>query len=383
MANMTDSRSKWLYLVVCLALCLVVAVFLAWREVPHLESLQEVTSKRFISSTLQPSTRLPERIPLSVDETESTRSIGSCSQTPSAFDSGWSEEQDEALKAQITRGLSISPEASHLHAASLITEDPAEQLALISRALEVGGDDPFLLWNAVQICSAHVEAIFCPLADWEERLLTVDSHNSETWLRIAANRYKTGNLEEALEAFRRASTAAETRDYWPENVEMIERGLAVVTGYTHVDRAMLAFTFADPWLPNYLEYSAMCEDQSGNSADWAYTCLAYNELVQQQGKTELGLTMAGAMAKLALKGLGESAKFEELDRRLKHQRRERADRNEAFYTSGKEILIFSQPTLFYRFLEAIRTEGETAARGAINDEVEALVALQPELLCVP
>jgi len=287
------------------------------------------------------------------------------------------------LPQKVAERLSVSSSAEHLHLAALLEDDSAARIELLDRAISQSPNDAFLLWNAVQICAEEGDATACDSADWERRLLTIDGQNSESWLHIAANRYKAGETGAALDAMRHAATSAETRTYWTETIEMIERGLAAAgSGYAFPERARMAFDFAAMKLPNYGDFTTMCKEQSSRSADWAYTCLGYGELAENQGKTGMSVSIGRSLQKLALESLGEFEKAAEVEQRQQAHHQEILD-SVKDYNPEIERLVFSIPSLFSAYLAAVRSEGEVAALSRITKDIERLLEQQPELACQP
>ena len=203
-----------------------------------------------------------------------------------SVDENWTQEEIRAqvdafneLKRSLSDSLSESAVAEHLHVAALFEHDSVRRVEFLEKAISSSQSDPFLVWSAVRMCSDSAVSLDCPVDDWEQRLIAVDGQNSETWVRIAANDYAAGEIDAALEAMQHAATSAETRIYWTESVEMIERGLAAAGGrYPFSERAGMAFGFAATLLPAYGDYTRMCVEQAPRSAEWAYTCLGYGEL---------------------------------------------------------------------------------------------------------
>lgn len=301
----------------------------------------------------------------------------------------WTQEEIQAQidafneqKLSLSQSLSASSSAEHLHLAALLEDDPAMRFELLDGAISRNSSDPFLVWGAVQICSDAIESMPCPLRDWEQLLIAVDGQNSESWIRVAANRYAANEHDAALEAMRYASTAAESRAYWTEMIEMIERGFAAGSDFGFPERAGMAFGFAASELPPYGDYVRMCEERSVQSVDWAYACLAYGELVENQGKTEMGVAIARSIQRLSLEGLGEVEKAAEVQQRIEARGQERLDSIKD-HNPNIQRLILSNPTLFTAYLAAIRSEGEEAARRQITTQIERLLEQQPELACEP
>lgn len=311
-----------------------------------------------------------------------------CSNTATGINGKeWTQEEIQAQidafntrKRTLTENLSASASAEHLHLAARLADDSATRFELLSSAVARSPSDPFLIWGAIQICSEELKTMPCPLREWERQLIAVDGQNSESWIRIAANRYASGDNEAALQAMRHASTGAESRAYWPEMIEMIERGLAASSDLGFPERAEMAFVIAASELPRYGDYVTMCEERSAENVDWGNACLAYGQLVENQGKTEMGVAIGRWIQKSALETLGEVGKAAEVERRIDVHHQESLDsvRN---YNPATEQLVFSSPTLFSAYLSTIRIVGEEAARKKFVIEIERLIQQRPDLSC--
>ncbi len=302
-------------------------------------------------------------------------------------DSEWTQEEIQAQigayneqKRILKQRLAESSSAEHLHVAALLEEDPVSRFELLDRALSLSPSDPLLVWSAVRICSEDVGATACPLRDWERLLVALDGQNSESWVRVAANRYAAKEADAALEAMRYAATAAESRAYWTETVELIERGLAAGTDFGFPERAGMAFGIGVAELPRYGDYFNMCKERSAENTEWAYVCLAYGELVENQGKSDMAVSIARSIQRVALESMGEAEKAAQVQQQLEADRQARMESANA-YNPIVERLLFSNPTLFSSYLAAIRSVGEQAARRQITAEIERLTEQQPGLAC--
>ena len=380
------SPGRWIVSIVVIAL-LGLAAIVAMRETAvgtnNVETAEVVPSP---SSSPSPKSATPE-LP-DADLGSALKDLCARSAQESR-DSNWSPEETQAqiqafneLKRGLSNRLSVSSAAEHLHLAALLDSGSASRVELIDRAVSLSPNDAFVLWGAVHICTEERNATSCPLRDWEKRLLDIDGQNSESWLRVAANRYQAGDPDSALDALRHAATSAETRAYWTDTIEMVERGFAAASDYSFSRRANLAVGLAASELPHYGDYTMMCKEQSAKSVDWAYACLAYGELVEYQGKNEMGVAIARSIQKLALEALGELGKAAEVEQRLQARRQERMDWY-GDYNAVTDRLIFSNPTLFYTYLAAVKSQGELEARLYLTEEIERLLEQQPELACAP
>jgi hypothetical protein len=286
----------------------------------------------------------------------------------------------EQMIRTVSERLAVSSSAENLLAAALLAEnDSAAQIDLIERAVSAGPTDPLVLWSAVRICSNSRDSPDCPLREWEQQQIAVDGQNSESWMLVASNRYAAGEVGAALDAMRFASTAAESRIYWPETMELIERALRVGDSPFPL-RASEAFGVAASELPRYQGLTKMCEEQASGNAEWADVCLRYGELLEIQGKGSLTVSIARTVQRRVLEALGESEKAAEVEERRLAGSRELSDASNRLQETGQR-LIMQSPTLFYGYLAAYRSEGEAAALQRIAAQIERLVAQQPELAC--
>ncbi|MEM1438264.1 MAG: hypothetical protein AAGF61_04745 [Pseudomonadota bacterium] len=303
-----------------------------------------------------------------------------------AHESAWAQldarERDDYFKAltqSVSERLSESTSAEHLHVAALLANDQERRFALMDRAIAIDPTDAFLIWSAVQMCSDREAPAQCASRDWEGLLIAVDGENSESWIRIAANRYSQSEVDSALAALRRASTAAESRAYWPEMVEMIERGFAASSDFPFPERVNLAFGFAAAMLPDYNDQYTMCKEQSKRDPEWAYACLSYGELVESQGKDEVGVSIARSLQRVALEASGDTERAEEVARRI--EARSRARLESSSENVPIERFMMSNHAVFSAYLAAVKSEGEESAMRAMSVEYERQLKLRPQMAC--
>ncbi len=288
----------------------------------------------------------------------------------------------DEIQAKTSDRLSSSSNPEHLHVAALLEEYPPARIALLDRAISQDSSDAFLLWSAVRICSELDDRADCRLEEWQQRLIEIDGQNSESWVRVATNRYAAGDKAGALEAMQHASTAAESRIYWTEAVETLERGYAAATDLEFSQRALMAFGVAASQLPSFAPALNMCREESADNEVWAYTCLAYGELAENLGKTEIGVSIGQSFQILASEGLGDEQKAATVRLRQDARRDEMInDISNREYNAMIERVFFSDPTLFSAYLMAVRSDGEIEAQRNINSQIERLLEQRPELAC--
>ena len=295
-------------------------------------------------------------------------------------------EASRKAEATIVARLDDSRDPEHLHVAALLAQDPAKKVALISRALDADPGNPLHLWGAVQICMAasadqNENRTDCPLGAWQARLIEVDGENREAWAYAAVNRFAAGDEAGALDAMRRAAASAESRVYWTETIEMLERGLAAGTDWPFMMRASGAFTVAGRSLINELRPLGLCRDQSEVSKNWAHACLAYGERNELEARIHTVHSWALAIQQYALTALGDEERLAELHERWQQLRQNRRDTFDAI--GGRDVAAAANPTLFARYLQLVRERGEMEARIAFDQEAQAWVRRHQGAECIP
>lgn len=323
-------------------------------------------------------------------------------------ESGDSMEEYRRMQADTAARLSISRDPEHLHTAALLEADlarkveastgaraadpdssakhSARQIALISRALDADPGNPLHIWGAVQICmTASAEwnenRTDCPLEVWQARLLKADPQNREVWAYAAVNLLAAGKESGALKAMQKAGALTESRVFWPETVEMLERGLAAGTDWPFMGRATEAIGVAGRNLFNELRPMGLCRDQSEVSQDWAYACLAYGRQNELNPPSELARSPAIAIQQYALTALGNEEGLAQLNARWRQQQQRRYEVAQAI--GERATAPFVNPTLFARYLQLVRERGEAEAQIALDREAQAWVQRHQGAECIP
>ena len=379
------SYRGWLIASVTAAVLLVIAIVLATRQSPidggepepalKVSPVAPQPARKDVADSLS-----GEMLRSALEELCADRAVQAGDDAEDSGDTNTRLEPFDQWQQQLLSRLSVSPTPEHLVLAALLDEESATRIDLVGRAVSLNPHDAFTLWNAVHICSDEHEATGCPLRDWERRLLQGDGQNSETWIRVAANRHQARDLVGALEALQRAATSAETRAYWTETIEMAERGLAVAGDRSFPERATMAFGIAASTLPDYGDYWNMCKAQSATDVEWAYACLRYGETLENQGKTDIGTAIGLGIQMLALEALGDEDAHAGVERRKATRSRQWAQWG-ADKVSVAEQLVTSTPARFSSYLAAVRRHGEAGARALIVDEIDRLLQREPELVC--
>lgn len=219
--------------------------------------------------------------------------------------------------AATTEILNVSADSEHLHLSALLSKDPATSVDFVARAMAANPNVAKLAYDAVWMCAKAKDVADCPIEAWERRLVDLDKENSEAWGLIAKNRYERGEVDAAFEAMRRAASAAETRDYYAETIEMAERSFAAGGLLSLEERIVQAYFVGNTFSLHTWAPLGMCREQGAMDAEWARVCLAYGDLTEKRGQND-GTKLTGIkIQKYALEQLGELRDKADVEARLK------------------------------------------------------------------
>jgi hypothetical protein len=271
--------------------------------------------------------------------------------------------------------LLVSRDAEHLAAAALLSRNARDRVDDITNALAADRQNVLVAWTAVQICAAAGAVVPCPARQWEEQLLRLDGQNSEVLIHIAARRLERGDGNGALNAVQRAAAAPESNVYWPDTVELLERGLAAAGGFSFTERAAIAFAVAAANQPDYARHLGMCKAQSEANRSWADACLRYGEIAEVQRKTVLGQTSARTLQIAILEVVQDLESIPRVRARGRQSAVTTDERRRA------DALIMSGPRPFARYLGKLRESGESAAVAFMLEEAASLLTAAPQAEC--
>ena len=302
----------------------------------------------------------------SVAAVETEPSAASCMSSESAAEPAARSRLFRLNIGRARESLLVSRDAEHLAAAALLSRNASERVDDITRALATGRQNPTVVWTAVLICAAADNQVPCPAREWEEQLLKLDGQNSEVWIHVAARRLERGDAIEAFEAMQRAASAPVSNAYWPDTVELLERGFAAAGGYSFPERAAMAAGVAAANQPDYASQLKMCKAQSEVNRAWADACLRYGETAEAQRKTVLGQTSARTLQIELLEVVGDAESVAQVRARGRGTVATTDERRRA------DALIMSGPRPFARYLAKVRESGESAAVANMLEEAASL-----------
>ncbi|MEL7298677.1 MAG: hypothetical protein AAGJ86_13525 [Pseudomonadota bacterium] len=297
------------------------------------------------------------------------------------YDTEQAIAEGQEHRTAIKNRLAQSDVAEHLHVAALYSDDSAERLELISKAIELDPTDAHLMWTATGLCINAKGAADCPLDDWMKSLAKLDGQNTQTWMLVSTQRYKAGDSEGALDALQVAGSVQETSLFWTETITTVERGLASASDMSFPYRAVEAIGVAAAIaIPSFSTLSEMCRTESTPNSDWASACTAYMSRAASQAETEISALVAMGLHKQMLEDLGDHEAAATLERQMQARRR----RYQVDGTGIQRIadaLIIANPTTFYEYLTDLKSDGEIAARGRMIDIARQRLEAEPDQVC--
>ncbi|MDJ0918562.1 MAG: hypothetical protein QNJ05_12410 [Woeseiaceae bacterium] len=165
--------------------------------------------------------------------------------------------------------------------AAQLLDNYDDGIALFARELQQPITSPHFLWSAVNMCLANREFSACPIEDWLEQLIAVDSQNSLVWIRAAGYYHSIGDPKRARAALDPAVIAYEVNDYWLENIMSAKTSIDVVGGLSDRVGYFLAIAVSTFYPSSRVLYEQMCKEMSAKNAVWLSSCVAYGEHVSR------------------------------------------------------------------------------------------------------
>ncbi len=185
--------------------------------------------------------------------------------------------------------LSVSEDPEHILMAALFGTDrnSESRIDAMTKAMQAAPDDRLIIWNFLDSCAALPNAAICRDQYVENRAIEVDGNNGQLWARISGFRFKRGEVNAALDALRKASTAPDFKEYWIEHVGLFVRGLAAANSAPYRDRIVQAIGMAAAMVSDINLVIDACDTNAVESAEWLHSCVQFGERMELDGHTFL------------------------------------------------------------------------------------------------
>jgi hypothetical protein len=268
----------------------------------------------------------------------------------------------------IARQLSSSADPEHRLLAALFEGNNSlniQQTSLVAAHREFP-NNKLLLLAALRTCAWLPGAAACSRDDLERSAIRLDGENGFTWQSIAVNRLKRGDSEGALDALRRATTAANFSSYALEQFEGLERGLSAAGGLLFLERVTLAqMDQSAPPLNERLLREA-CDERATDRGVWLEHCANLGQRLEREGDTIYLNFLGLGLLKNVYGQSGNAQQMSEVDKKGKILAASLSDSFKGLERLG------NQDRLLTYYNEQRRDGGERAALKALQAEAERL-----------
>lgn len=288
--------------------------------------------------------------PVNLSDTECIAAL-EAALPPSSIDSMSQAEHDAAMETFEAARASLAASTNPEHRLAAVLSGEVDSRATLFGQMAVPeSSNPLVLWHNLLLCR-RTEREDCPVGDLEARLLAADPANGEAWMHVAVGRYARGDRAGALAAMQQAGAAAESRAYWFETIDLIDRALVATAGFDHYVRFGFGVGAAASTLPDWP--SGICREESAESVDWAQACAEYGALTELRNDTVIGQMIAAGIRIQAVRNLGYEEQAAELEA-VSDAREPQLTR----LSSVVGLMVASDSAYFSRYFEMQRVGGE-------------------------
>lgn len=309
-------------------------------------------------------------VPGARDDDDSS-SIFDCTIADFVAEPGGAETNEEfdARISYIASTLEESDDAEYLLASVLLSRsgEPFSAPERMEKTLATGRRHPLVLYTAGGMCGLNATASFCGDAGFQNSQTSLLGRNGAHWLRRASQLYERGDTLSALAAMKRVSTEPQFDFYFIDYVMLLERALATASDMDYAQRIVAAISFVAAMPSPYLKMFERCRVQAAFSDDWLNACTAAAERMTLESNTMLERMV----------GFGYLDKFHELAgneeaRASAERRKDELEQKFRKYIAEGDVVIYSDPGLLARYIDAFATGGEMAAMEFAVSESERL-----------
>ena len=238
----------------------------------------------------------------------------------------------------------------------------------MTATLNVDPNNSLILWNFLNTCERMPDAPICRDQNIEDRAIAVDSRNGQLWARIAGFRANRGDMPAALDALKNATAAPEFNEYWMENVELFERGLAAATNAPYRIRIIQALVMTAGSMINYNLIFEGCEAQAVDSAEWLQFCTLLGERLEHEGRTMLSTAIGLSLQKRMYSIAGDEENRAAADHRAKLRAKLWRDGN----SEDALVLLSRDDKVLTDYISEWAVYGELRAFQFLRNEVQRL-----------
>ena len=278
------------------------------------------------------------------------------------------EELNE-FHVSVASALSESQDAEHLLSSALFGIDGKFSVPTIREAVDRTPEDSRYRWHLLQAClSEHYEGD-CDVRAIEREAIDMAGRSAHVWAAIATARERRGDLAGATEALRNAVGAPEYRNYFIEDVLMLERSLSVAADLDYTERMSHAFNAVVQVGSIGSDLYEVCQNRTQDTSELIAACIQLAERIESSRTTIRDASFAIIVQKLAYESLGNLDKLSQVEGRQQLL-------NDRLQSEAKDqsLIIQTNPHVLADYTAEFATKGEIAAMDFVEAETRRLLA---------
>lgn len=274
---------------------------------------------------------------------------------PNDLRKSFGDIRNELESAVVSLQGSGQPEHWLAAAILLAADDTQTTMNLLQRLLSVESTAGLAAFQLLRLCDERNKTL-CESAEIQDAIIRADGDNGVMWIQIASLRLDAGREQGAIDALRRAINAPRFDNYFSAQIDVLDRGLSAVTGWSYTERVVHA---AEAMSSNPFSLSGIrgfC--QLSETAGWSEVCDAVGERVIAEGG-DISTRLQGAELRLALE---ENRQSPQLIASIESERDSLKAMQSATFSDESHLnLLLNDESVMRAFVEVYRSNGEEGA----------------------
>ena len=280
----------------------------------------------------------------------------------------YGDVQNELQSAIVSLQGSGSP--MHWLAASILLADTESERALemLQNLLRTEATSAVAAWRMLILCDQRRMAA-CDSPDIEEMAIAADADNGLMWAQVASRRLAAGRDAEAVEAMHRAIAARRFDTYFAEQMQVLERGFAAVTGWTYPERIIYGSDSVASNPSNLATIREHCRQT--DSTEWVALCDELGQRIYVEGGETSARLIGIEMRQAVLEGRADDDRLAVLNQDYLDLK---ALQSALFEDAGALNLLLNDEQVMRDFISTIDAHGEVEAALVLQEQTDRLRA---------
>ncbi len=268
--------------------------------------------------------------------------------------------------------VSLQGSGSPMHwlAASILLADTESELALqmLQDLATTEATASVAAWRMLILCDQRKIAA-CNSPNIEALAIEADVDNGMMWAQVASRRLAAGRDEEAVEAMRRAIAARRFDMYFSEQLQVLERGFAAVTGWTFPERIIYGSDSIASNPSNLVTIREYC--RRTDSTEWIGLCDELGERIYVEGGETSARLIGIEMRQAVLESRADDDQLAALEQDYLDLK---ALQSALFEDAGALNLLLNDEQVMRDFISTIDAHGEVEAALLLQERTDRLRA---------